>query len=124
MQPPLIGIDIVDTRRLAQRLERRPALAGELFHPGEQAYAATQPHPTENLAARFAAKEAVSKALGLVGFEPLDVEVLDGGDHCSVTLHGGAAERARELGVDVTISLTHLSSLTAAVALARALDER
>lgn len=123
VQPPLIGIDIVEPGRLAQRLERTPALAAELFHAGERAYAATQPYPSENLAARFAAKEAVSKALGLDGFEPLDVEVLAGGEQCSVVLHGEAAERARELGVVVTISLTHLASLTAAVALARRLDE-
>ncbi len=122
MLPPLIGIDIVDPRRLAKRMQRTPALADELFHPGEQAYAATQPRPIENLAARFAAKEAVTKALGLDGFEPLDVEVLEGGERCAVSLHGLAAERARELAVAVTVSLTHLESMAAAVALARPVD--
>ena len=119
MHPPMIGIDLADPRRLADRLERTPGLADELFHPGERAYAATQPHPSENLAARFAAKEAVVKALGLDGFDPLDVEVLDGGERCSVALYGDVDERARELGVSVTISLTHLESMAAAVALAR-----
>lgn len=124
MSAPLIGIDVVDPRRLADRLKRTPQLADELFHPGERAYAATQPQPVENLAARFAAKEAVVKALGLDGFDPLDVEIVQGGELCSVALHGAAAERARELGVAVTISLTHLESMAAAVAMARPIDSR
>jgi holo-[acyl-carrier protein] synthase len=122
MRPPLIGIDLADPRRLADRLKHRPTLADELFHPGERAYAASQPHPNENLAARFAAKEAVVKALGLDGFDPLDVEVLDGGERCAVALHGAAAARAKALGVTVTISLTHVESMAAAVALAQPID--
>lgn len=122
MRAPLIGIDLVDPRRLADRLERTPTLADELFHPGERAYAATQPRPIESLAARFAAKEAVVKALGLDGFDPLDVETLHGGEECGVALHGAAAERAELLGVTVTISLTHLESMAAAVALAQPID--
>jgi holo-[acyl-carrier protein] synthase len=122
MRPPLIGIDLTDPRRLAARLENRPGLADELFHPGERAYAASQPQPHENLAARFAAKEAVIKALGLDGFDPLDVEVLDGGEKCAVALHGAAAARAEELGVTVTISLTHVESMAGAVALVRPIE--
>jgi phosphopantetheinyl transferase (holo-ACP synthase) len=57
--------------------------------------AAGQPRPNENLAARFAAKEAVVKTLGLDGFDPLDVEVLEGGDQCAVALHGAAADAPR-----------------------------
>lgn len=115
----MIGIDLADPRRLADRLQRTPALAEELFHPGERAYAASQTNPSENLAARFAAKEAVVKALGLDGFDPLDIEVVDGGERCSIALHRAVADRARELGVEVTISLTHLESMAGAVALAR-----
>jgi holo-[acyl-carrier protein] synthase len=115
----MIGIDLTDPRRLADRLQRTPALAEELFRPGERAYAASQANPSENLAARFAAKEAVVKALGLDGFDPLDIEVVDGGERCSLALHGAVAERAGELGVEVTISLTHLESVAGAVALAQ-----
>jgi holo-[acyl-carrier protein] synthase len=118
VKAPLIGIDLIDPRRLADRLARTPALADELFHAGERAYADGQPHPIEHLAARFAAKEAVIKALGMDGFEPLDVEVIEGGERCSVRLHGAAAERAFELGVTVAISMTHLDSMAGAVALA------
>jgi holo-[acyl-carrier protein] synthase len=119
MLAPMIGFDLADPRRLADRLHRTPALAEELFHPGEVAYADTQPNPSENLAARFAAKEAVVKALGLDGFDPLDIEVLEGGENCSLALHGAVAERARTLGVQVTISLSHLDSIAGAVALAQ-----
>ena len=116
---PLIGIDLVDTVRLGQRLARRPLLADELFHPGERAYSEAQANSIEHLAARFGAKEAVVKALGIDGFEPLDVEVVGGGEECTVALHGAAARRAAELDVDVTVSLTHLPAMAAAVALAR-----
>lgn len=116
---PLIGIDLVDPERLRDRLERSPALRDELFHPGEVAYSETQAAPIECLAGRFAAKEAVVKALGLDGFDPLDVEVVDGGESCSVRLHGAAAERATELGLWVSISMSHLAGLAVAVAQAR-----
>lgn len=115
----MIGIDLTDPRRLADRLTRTPALAEELFHGGERAYADEQRNPIEHLAARFAAKEAVIKALGIDGFEPLDVEILEGGERCGVQLHGAAAGRAEELGVTVSVSLTHLEAMAAAVALAR-----
>lgn len=115
----MIGIDLSDPRRLEDRLAGTPALAAELFRPGERAYADSQPQPMECLAARFAAKEAVIKALAIDGFDPLDVEILDGGERCGLRLHGVVAERAEELGVVVTISLTHLGTMAAAVALAR-----
>lgn len=119
MATPYIGIDLLETGRLADRLARIPTLADELFHPGEQAYAASQVRPIEHLAARFAAKEAVVKALGLDGFDPLDVEVIDGGERCDVRMHGAVAQRAEALEVIVSISLTHVGALAGAIALAR-----
>lgn len=116
--PPLVGMDLTDPIALRDRLRRRPELADELFHRGEQDYCAGEPDPAQNLAARFCAKEAVVKALGLDGFDPLDVEVVHGGENCRVRLHGDAAHRAQELGVTVTISLTHLPGMAGAVALA------
>lgn len=117
--PPLIGIDLVDPARLQARLERTNGLEGELFHPGEVGYCRRQTDPYQHLAARLAAKEAVVKALGIDGWDPLEIEVVGGDERTTVRLHGDIAKRAKALGVDVTISLTHLPVLAAAVALAR-----
>jgi holo-[acyl-carrier protein] synthase len=119
MDPPLIGIDLIEPERLLKNLQRTPKLAEQLFHPGELAYCEGQAAPERHLAARFSAKEAVTKALAINGFAPLDIEILDGGEHCDLRLHGHAAKRADELGVVVTISLTHVAGMAGAVALAR-----
>ncbi len=119
MPAPLIGIDLVDPLDLGERLERNPQLRAELFHEGEVAYAEQQARPVEHLAARYAAKEATVKALGLDGFDPLDVEVLDGAELIRLRLHGDAARRASRLGITVSISISHLPGMSAAVALAR-----
>lgn len=119
MKPPLIGIDLFDPALLADRLDRNPELGKTLFRPGEVEYAQVQRHPIQHLAARFAAKEAVVKALGVLGWDPLDIEVVAGGEDVGLSLHGDMAERASELGVEVTISMTHLDSLVGAVAMAR-----
>jgi holo-[acyl-carrier protein] synthase len=116
---PYIGIDLVETERLADRLARTQTLADELFHEGERAYAAGQTRPIDHLAARFAAKEAVIKALGIDVFDPLDIEVIGGGERCDVRLHGAVAQRANHLDVIVSISLTHVGAIAGAVALAR-----
>ena len=115
--PPRVGIDMLEPDRLQTRLDRHPALRTELFTEGELSYCAAQAFPAQHLAARFCAKEAVIKALGIDGFDPLDVEILDGGPPL-VRLRGDTLRRATELDVEVSISLTHLVSMAAAVALA------
>jgi holo-[acyl-carrier protein] synthase len=112
----VIGLDLLEIERLERALERRPALAERLFTDGERAYAASRGRPGQHLAARFCAKEAVAKALGLQAWSFRDVEVIGGDGPPQVRLHGAAAERARELGVDVRISLTHTREDAAAVA--------
>ena len=119
MDPPLIGIDLLEPERLLKSLQRTPKLAERLFHPGELAYCEQQSAPERHLAARFSAKEAVAKALGIEAFAPLDVEIIGGAAACGVRLHGRAAQTAGELGVVVTISLTHVAGVAGAVALAR-----
>ncbi|MDQ6803763.1 MAG: holo-ACP synthase [Actinomycetota bacterium] len=112
-----VGVDLLEIERLEQALARRPRLAERLFTDGERAYAAGRARPGQHLAARFCAKEAVAKALGLVVWSFRDVEVLGGGDGPPrVRLHGAAAQRAAELGVEVEISLTHTRLDAAAVA--------
>jgi holo-[acyl-carrier protein] synthase len=116
----VIGLDLVEIDRLERALERRPGLAQRLFTDGERAYAATQGRPAQHLAARFCAKEAVSKALKMDVLRPRDIEVVGGGDGPPrIVLHGRVAERAAALGVDVEISLTHTRTTAGAVAVAR-----
>jgi holo-[acyl-carrier protein] synthase len=112
-----IGIDLLEIERLEQALERRPRLADRLFTDGERAYAASRARPGQHLAARFCAKEAVAKALGLEGWSFRDVEVVGEGGPPQARLHGAVAARARELGVEVRISLTHTHTEAAAVAI-------
>ena len=110
------GIDLLDIDRLDRALTRRPRLAERFFTPGEREYAAARAKPAQHLAARFAAKEAVAKALRLERWSWQDVEVVSGNAGPHVVLRGAAAARAAELGVDVRVSLTHTRTLAGAIA--------
>ena len=112
-----VGVDLLEIDRLERALARRPRLAERLFTEGERAYAAGRGRPGQHLAARFSAKEAVAKALGLRVWSFRDVEVLGGDGPPRVRLHGAAAARAAELGVEVHVSLTHTRRDAAAVAI-------
>jgi holo-[acyl-carrier protein] synthase len=113
-----VGIDLLEIERLERALERRPRLADRLFTDAEQTYAAARARPAQHLAARFCAKEAVAKALGLGAWSFRDVEVVSGDGPPEVRLSGAAAARAAALGVAVSVSLTHSRSDAAAVAIA------
>jgi holo-[acyl-carrier protein] synthase len=114
-----VGIDLLDVRRLERALERRPRLAERLFTDSERSYAAGKARPAMHLAARFCAKEAVAKALGLVAWSFRDVEVVATAGPPEVRLSGRAAARASELGVSPVVSLTHTDTVAGAVALVR-----
>ena len=113
-----IGIDLLEIERLERALDRRPRLADRLFTEAERDYAASRARPGQHLAARFCAKEAVAKALGLEVWSFRDVEVTSAGGPPQVALHGAVAQRASELGVSVQISLTHTRTEAGAVAIA------
>jgi holo-[acyl-carrier protein] synthase len=115
-----VGIDLLEIERLERALERRPRLAGRLFTDDELAYAAARGRPGRHLAARFAAKEAVVKALGLRGqfgggLREIEVRA---GEPPEIRLHGRAARVAEEAGLTISVSLTHSQDFAAAVALA------
>ncbi len=111
-----VGIDLLEIERLERALERHPRLAGRVFTRAEQDYACARARPARHLAARFAAKEAVVKALGLSdGFGLRDIEVV-AGEPPTVRLSGRAAEAAADRRVE--ISLTHSRDFAAAVAIA------
>jgi holo-[acyl-carrier protein] synthase len=114
-----LGIDLLEVERLERALARRPRLAERLFTEAERDYAATRARPVMHLAARFCAKEAVAKALGLTAWSFTDVEVVATGAAPEVRLSGRAAERAAQLGSTVSVSLTHTATLAAAVAAVR-----
>ena len=106
-----IGVDIVEIYRINQAIEnRKDRFIKRIFTDSEQEYCFGKPLPSRHFAARFAAKEAVSKALGTgkKGMRWTDVEVCrDDNGRPYIKLTGGAATRAQEKGVcDVAISLS------------------
>lgn len=111
-----VGIDLLDISRLERALERRPGLRDRLFTDAEQEASVRSARPVRHLAARFCAKEAVTKALRMEAFRPLDIEVVGRGAPPTVRLTGSAAARAAELGVTVLVSLTHEREVASAVA--------
>jgi len=122
--PVGLGIDLVDVDRFASVLLRRPSIAERLFTQGERSYAANLANPVPSLAARFAAKEAVMKALGVgIGafdFVDLDVQRQPSGEP-RLVLTGRAAALASQQSVrSWLVSLTHTSTSAAAVVVALA----
>ncbi len=119
-----LGVDLVEVPRFAGVLARRPAMKERLFTEGELAYAATLANPVPSLAARFAAKEAVMKALGVgIGafrFTDVDVQRRPSGEPW-LSVSGRAAELAAGRGASGwAVSLTHTATAAAAVVLALA----
>jgi holo-[acyl-carrier protein] synthase len=113
-----LGIDAVEIERFRRLLDRRPAMAARLFTAGERSTGSG----VAGLAARFAAKEATMKALGvgLGAFRFHDVEVVRLASGAPELRVSGAAETlAAARGVrGWKVSLTHTSSVAEAVVLA------
>ena len=118
-----VGTDLVEISRFRLAMARRGERLNErLFSDDERAYAGRQKDPAKSLAARFGAKEAVMKAMGvgLWKFKLRDVEVIRAKSGApSVALHGRAAEMAAERGIaSWQLSLTHTETTALAVAIA------
>jgi holo-[acyl-carrier protein] synthase len=122
-----VGVDAVDVARFRKVLERRPTLATRCFTDSERADAAGNADVAQSLAARFAAKEAVMKALGtgIGGFALTDVEVCrTAGKGATrnapyLRLHGTAAELAGAQGAGTFhLSLTHTDGVAMAFVVA------
>jgi holo-[acyl-carrier protein] synthase len=108
-----LGVDAVDVERFRRVLARRPGFAERIFTARERADAEGARDPQPRLAARFAAKEAVMKALGVgigaVGFREVEVRRAPSGAP-SIALDGRAASLAENKGVSSWyVSLTHTS---------------
>ncbi|MFM7061580.1 MAG: holo-ACP synthase [Actinomycetes bacterium] len=117
-----LGTDLVEIGRFRAVLDRRPRIADRVFEARERAALAGRRDPVPGLAARFAAKEAVMKALGvgLGAFALAQVEVERGADGApTLRLHGRAAALAADRGVrEWRLSLSHSDTTAMAVALA------
>lgn len=118
-----LGLDAVDLVRFRAVLARRPGLLDRLFTVAERADVARRADPVPGLAARFAAKEATMKALGvgIGGFGFHEVEVVRGASGApELRASGRAAAHAVKLGVTTWhVSLTHSSLIAGAVVLAQ-----
>ena len=107
-----VGIDVVDIARFLATLDRAPGLLEKLFTPDEREM------PPTSLAARFAAKEAMAKALGAPGnmsWQDANVTRTVGGPPL-VEISGTVAARAAELGIDrFHVSLSHDAGIASAM---------
>jgi holo-[acyl-carrier protein] synthase len=117
-----IGIDAVDIERFRRSLERTPSMQRRLFTDHELAYVAPKADPVPSLAARFASREAVMKAMGLglgaFGFHEVWVDRRESGEpHLNVT--GRAAELADARGIATWhLSITHTDQVAIAYVVA------
>ena len=122
-----IGIDVVPVERFAASLVRTPGLRDRLFTAAEQHTPSGTPRSGESLAARFAAKEALAKALGAPGdLHWHDAEVVVG-DHGRphLEVRGSVAGRAAQLGVSTWhLSLSHDGGIASAFVLAEGIPRQ
>jgi holo-[acyl-carrier protein] synthase len=113
-----LGIDIIKVDRIRATLERfGPRFTQRVLTAAEQRYVRDRP---ETMAGRWAAKEAVSKVLGLgvrgIGWTDIEIERLPTGQP-AVRLHGRAATRAEQLGMGrIAVSISHESDYAVAIA--------
>ena len=113
-----LGIDIIKVGRIRATLERFGGrFSRRVLTPSEQRYVRDRP---ETFAGRWAAKEAVSKVLGLgvrgIGWRDIEIERLPTGQP-AVRLHGRAAQRAGQLGMSrIALSISHESEYAVAIA--------
>ena len=118
-----VGIDAVVVERVERLIRDHPDRSGEIFTARELAYCRSKRRGSEQLAARFAAKEAVLKAFGTGitrGMRFADVEIVnDAAGRPQVRLDGAVASFARRNGLaGLDVSLTHTAGLALAHAIA------
>jgi holo-[acyl-carrier protein] synthase len=105
----MLGIDVVAVERFRGTLHRTPALAQRFFTAAERNYCQSAADPELRLAATFAAKEAVMKALGLTPAPAWARRI-------EIRRSKTGGPTARACGQDVPISITHDGGLAIAVA--------
>lgn len=116
-----VGIDVAEIVRFEEALARTPGMAERLFNPAELVLPGGGRRPAASLAARFAAKEALAKALGAPpGLVWTDAEVCaEESGRPRLEVRGTVAERAEQLGVRAWhLSLSHDAGVASAVVIA------
>lgn len=119
-----LGVDIVEIERMRRILTRTPSFARKVFSEAERAYCDAKANPEVHYATRFAAKEAVVKALGTgfsegIGVRDIEVRRTTKG-RPYVVLTGRAREVARDQGVremPLSLSFTHTEAVACAMAI-------
>ena len=116
-----LGVDICEISRMERALARHPTMRARVFTPEEIAYCDGKARPAESFAGRFAAREAVIKALG--GYRGRHWQDISVTRHPSgaptITLAGNAERRADALGISrVLITFTHEKTNAVAFAVA------
>lgn len=104
-----VGCDLIDIQRVKSACEKSPAFLSKILLPSEIAYCQKYKDPFSRIAARFSAKEAVSKALGSgigekLGFH--DIEIRHNSDNKPVVILSDNAKK-RFPGINLEISLSH-----------------
>jgi holo-[acyl-carrier protein] synthase len=116
-----VGVDLIEIERIRNALARYPSFRERCFTEVERAYCDSRPNPAQHYAARFAAKEAVGKAIGFGvarAFAWRDVEIA-GRPKPGVRLSGRVAAWAERVGAgSLDLSMTHSRELAAAVCVA------
>lgn len=114
-----LGVDVVEIDRIRRITGRRPGFVRRVFTPDERRYAEAAVDSAERFAARFAAKEATMKALGvgLGGVDFADMSVIRAASGApSLDVTGRAAERATTLGIErFLVTLSHSDTVAMAV---------
>jgi holo-[acyl-carrier protein] synthase len=115
-----VGVDLIEIARIRAALER-PGFRERVFTEAERAYCDSKPNPAQHYAGRFAAKEAVGKALGIgVHFTWREIEIA-GRPKPGVRLSGRTARAAERLAAGrIELSMTHSRELAAAIAVLEA----
>ena len=113
-----LGLDLIEIERVRRALERHgDGFRERCFTEAERAYCDAKPNPAQHYAGRFAAKEAIGKALGVgVHFTWKEIEI-SGRPKPGVRLSGRTAQAAERFGASrIDVSMTHSRELAAAVA--------
>ena len=122
-----LGVDVVEIARMASLLERTPSFKQRVYTESERAYCESKANPAAHYATRWAAREAVVKALGTgfsqgIGVRDVEVQRTNAGKPVAV-LSGRAAEVADQLGVreiSISLSYTHTEAVACAMAITEA----